>query len=289
VCKGLRALRNRDGTTKFLYRWRERDCKLRQRVIGDAATMSIADARAEVARLREVRRGADCAAAAHASPSTARVIADEEIPGMQLRIRPNGTRTFMLRYWVDGKEHVIGLGSMPEVTLEKARERARKYRAALADYIDPHALRAQERAERGRIERERAAAQAPDGLAFPSALPEAPPVVAGTTVIYMLVDPREYNGEGTATNGHLYVGRTRSPALRLRQHYWEALDPARESPKARFLRRLLREGVVARMVEIERRPNNDVGDAERRWISYYRERASDVTLKNASLPAQIAS
>jgi integrase len=89
--------------------------------------------------------------------TTTKIIADASIPGMQLRIRPNGTRTFMLRYWVRGKEHIIGLGSMPDVKLADARRTAERYRSALADGVDPHTLREQDQAEQERAERERGA------------------------------------------------------------------------------------------------------------------------------------
>src|SRR4051794_28938781 len=93
------------------------------------------------------------AAALRARPGArTKIIPDASIPGLQLRIRPNGTRTFLLRYWLLGKERVIGLGSMPETQLADARDLAEKYRRALRDRIDPLLLRegerdAQERAE----------------------------------------------------------------------------------------------------------------------------------------------
>ena len=31
---------------------------------------------------------------------TIKIIPDASVPGMQLRIRPNGTRTFILRFWL---------------------------------------------------------------------------------------------------------------------------------------------------------------------------------------------
>ena len=56
---------------------------------------------------------------------------------LYLQIREQGTRSWLFRYWVDGKPKVIGLGAMKDVPLTKARDKAERLRIAVRDGSDP--------------------------------------------------------------------------------------------------------------------------------------------------------
>lgn len=57
---------------------------------------------------------------------------------LQVKLGPKGiTRSWLFRYGRDFKEHWIGLGPWPVVSLADARRKAREKRALLADGIDP--------------------------------------------------------------------------------------------------------------------------------------------------------
>ena len=47
------------------------------------------------------------------------------------------TKSWLLRYVIDGKEHWMGLGSLRLFSLQEARTRAKRYLQMLADGIDP--------------------------------------------------------------------------------------------------------------------------------------------------------
>lgn len=57
--------------------------------------------------------------------------------GLALLIEPSGSRLWRFRYHFDGKEKMLSLGSFPDVTLAKARERRDAARRLLADGTDP--------------------------------------------------------------------------------------------------------------------------------------------------------
>ena len=71
---------------------------------------------------------------------------------LYLQIRDQGTRSWLFRYWVDGKPKVIGLGAVRDVPLSKARDKAERLRIQIRDGADPaeekKAKRVQRRAER---------------------------------------------------------------------------------------------------------------------------------------------
>lgn len=56
---------------------------------------------------------------------------------MYLEIRPNGSKVFMLKYRLNGKESRYSLGPYPRTTLAKARAKADEARQQLADGIKP--------------------------------------------------------------------------------------------------------------------------------------------------------
>ena len=57
--------------------------------------------------------------------------------GLWLLIVPGGGKYWRLRYWVDGKEKKISLGTYPSVTLKEARERRDALHKTRAEGIDP--------------------------------------------------------------------------------------------------------------------------------------------------------
>jgi integrase len=52
---------------------------------------------------------------------------------LYLQIRDQGTRSWLFRYWVDGKPKVIGLGATRDVTLAEARDRADRLRIEIRE------------------------------------------------------------------------------------------------------------------------------------------------------------
>ena len=71
---------------------------------------------------------------------------------LYLQIREQGTRSWLFRYWVDGKPKVIGLGATKDVTLAEARDKADRLRIEIRDGGDPaqekKAAREERKAER---------------------------------------------------------------------------------------------------------------------------------------------
>ncbi|MBX3582809.1 MAG: integrase arm-type DNA-binding domain-containing protein [Rhizobiaceae bacterium] len=87
---------------------------------------------------------------------------------LYLQIRDQGTRSWLFRYWVEGKPKVVGLGAAKDFTLAEARDKAERLRLAIRDGADP----AQEKkARRSARKAERAAANggtASDGDKVPT-------------------------------------------------------------------------------------------------------------------------
>jgi len=57
--------------------------------------------------------------------------------GLYLQISNSGTKSWVYRYQINGKEHRHGLGSYPTITLKAARGRAEDCRTLRSDGIDP--------------------------------------------------------------------------------------------------------------------------------------------------------
>ncbi|MDR7134528.1 integrase [Lysobacter niastensis] len=57
--------------------------------------------------------------------------------GLFLHVAATGTKSWVLRYRIHGKERSAALGRYPAVSLAKARERAQEARARLAEGVDP--------------------------------------------------------------------------------------------------------------------------------------------------------
>jgi integrase len=70
---------------------------------------------------------------------------DPESRGLYLQVGRSGTKSWLLRYELGGRERFMGLGALSDFTLKEARERARAKRQLLTDGIDPIE---QKRAER---------------------------------------------------------------------------------------------------------------------------------------------
>jgi integrase len=76
--------------------------------------------------------------------------------GLVLRVTQGATgvnRVWMFRYKRDGRAHWMGLGSYPDITLARAREKAQDARRGLADGLDPLA---QKRAQRASLSQQQA-------------------------------------------------------------------------------------------------------------------------------------
>lgn len=59
------------------------------------------------------------------------------VPGLALTVHKGGSRSWVMRYQVNGKRRDLGLGSFDNVTLAQAREAARTARAKLGVGVDP--------------------------------------------------------------------------------------------------------------------------------------------------------
>lgn len=67
--------------------------------------------------------------------------------GLYLQVTRTGSRSWLFRYELHGRERVMGLGPCADFTLEEARERARLARQLLKDGIDPLAVAHETRAK----------------------------------------------------------------------------------------------------------------------------------------------
>ncbi|AUX78117.1 tyrosine-type recombinase/integrase [Sinorhizobium fredii] len=73
---------------------------------------------------------------------------DPETRGLYLQVGRTGTKSWLLRYELNGRERFHGLGSLDDFSLKEARERARAARQKIADGIDPIDVKRAERAAR---------------------------------------------------------------------------------------------------------------------------------------------
>ena len=62
---------------------------------------------------------------------------DDESRGLYLQVGRTGSKSWLLRFELDGRERFMGLGSFEDFSLKEARQRAREQRQKLADGIDP--------------------------------------------------------------------------------------------------------------------------------------------------------
>jgi len=61
--------------------------------------------------------------------------------GLHLRVTPNGTKSWILRYQHEGTRHDAGLGGYPKVSLSEARKAAMEFKVKLHSGVDPLAER----------------------------------------------------------------------------------------------------------------------------------------------------
>jgi len=59
------------------------------------------------------------------------------VAGLLMQVSENGAQSWLLRVRVGGKRREIGLGAFPEVSLARAREKARETRDAIRSGVDP--------------------------------------------------------------------------------------------------------------------------------------------------------
>jgi integrase len=57
--------------------------------------------------------------------------------GLYLQVTQSGVKSWVLRYERNGRERMLGLGTLRDFSLKEARERARRARQLLADGVDP--------------------------------------------------------------------------------------------------------------------------------------------------------
>jgi integrase len=62
---------------------------------------------------------------------------DAEVPGLGLRLYPSGRKAFVLSYRSSGRKRLMTLGNFGVLTLEQARDRARRHLVTVEDGQDP--------------------------------------------------------------------------------------------------------------------------------------------------------
>src|SRR5919199_5770739 len=67
---------------------------------------------------------------------------DDTVRGLMLVVQPGGSRSWLLRYQLNGRRRDMGLGPYPEITLARAREKAMEARRLVKEGRDPLAERA---------------------------------------------------------------------------------------------------------------------------------------------------
>src|SRR4051812_7832537 len=66
---------------------------------------------------------------------------DDAVRGLMLVVQPSGSRSWLLRYQLNGRRRDMGLGPYPEITLARAREKALEARRLVKEGRDPLAER----------------------------------------------------------------------------------------------------------------------------------------------------
>ena len=62
---------------------------------------------------------------------------DALLPGFGIRVYPNGKKSFVLNYRINGRKRLMVLGAFGALTLDQARNSARRHLAAIIDGTDP--------------------------------------------------------------------------------------------------------------------------------------------------------
>ncbi len=68
--------------------------------------------------------------------------------GMFLLITPTGSKLWRFKYYFNKKERILALGSYPEVSLARAREKRLEARKLLSESIDPGVVKQEKKRER---------------------------------------------------------------------------------------------------------------------------------------------
>jgi integrase len=76
-----------------------------------------------------------------------KIFFDDEIAGFGLRVREGGSRKFVLHYRIGGSQRRLTVGAAGVLTLEEARQRARRALVDVGDGKDPAAQKAEDKAE----------------------------------------------------------------------------------------------------------------------------------------------
>ena len=79
-----------------------------------------------------------------AKPKEKRYILKDD-HGLYLEVSPTGGRWWRLRYWLNGKENRISLGTYPTVSLAEARDKCLEAKKLIASGEDPSKNRQQEK------------------------------------------------------------------------------------------------------------------------------------------------
>lgn len=66
---------------------------------------------------------------------------DDSMPGFGVRIYPTGRKSFVLKYRIHGRQRLMVLGSCNVLTLEEARNRAKRHFVQLLDKQDPLSIK----------------------------------------------------------------------------------------------------------------------------------------------------
>lgn len=85
--------------------------------------------------------------------------------GLVLDVRPTGAGWWRLRYWLDGKERMLSLGTYPDTSLAQARAKRDEARRQVAAGTDPSSVRKAEKSAQA----DAAKAQALEGAGLPPA------------------------------------------------------------------------------------------------------------------------
>jgi hypothetical protein len=64
-------------------------------------------------------------------------VADPAVPGLMLRVGPNTSKRWLLRFKWENDRTRIAIGQFPEVGIAQARECALRHRKEINDGIDP--------------------------------------------------------------------------------------------------------------------------------------------------------
>lgn len=93
-----------------------------------------------------------------AAEAKARKISDGA--GLVLDVRPTGSGWWRLRYWLDGKERMLSLGTYPDTSLAQARAKRDEARGQVASGTDPSSVRKAGKAARAAAAKVRAVEEA---------------------------------------------------------------------------------------------------------------------------------